>query len=472
MPAARAPATFDVSTGAQVDLEGSYTWGGANTGSGGGQVVADITQGDAINADGATFDFPTGMLDWTNGPIDGNFTNLGDLTVSGASANAVSFGNTFTNTGTIELDSTLSVGNIYSGSAGAFLNNQPGGTITLVGTAGIAGETFNQGGTLVKTGAGTATVDCTSFNNLEAPMEVSGGTLVFAAGGTSTGAAFTVAAGAEVDFTAQSTWSGDYSGSGGGLVVFEPITDDALVFNDAALDFAPGMLECTSGTFFGSLTNVGSLALDTVNPIDCGANLINEGSLEINQGVVDQQGIGSLSIGSIYGAGSIDNRTGATLVLAGTTLQIGAGGDSLLHNEGTMEIGAGLTLNGHGDATISNTGTIKLDAGSSLNFFTTDTGGVIATGTYDVGAGASIAFADPPYGYTNITTNDATISLEGPGAAVTGLGSLATSAETLEVTDGATLSLTGPFKNTGTLTLGPGGVLNVRNVHPIGERNA
>ena len=134
------------------------------------------------------------MLSWTGGTIFGDFTNLGDLTIS---TNSVNVGNTLTNSGTIEVTSTLTLGNQYTGSAGAFLDNNAGGTITLEGGAGISGgsQTFNNQGTLDVTGGGTSTLNLGYFNNLDTPINVSAGTLVDQAGGTSTGATFIVGAG-------------------------------------------------------------------------------------------------------------------------------------------------------------------------------------------------------------------------------------------------------------------------------------
>ncbi len=108
-------ATFTVSPGAQVDIDGNATWGGTITGSGGGSVVIDSDAFTSINADGATFNFPTGMLNWENGTIFGTFTNLGDLTIASQYSNSVDVGNTLNNDGTIEINGQLNLGNIYTG---------------------------------------------------------------------------------------------------------------------------------------------------------------------------------------------------------------------------------------------------------------------------------------------------------------------------------------------------------------------
>ncbi|MGA2699488.1 MAG: Ig-like domain repeat protein [Isosphaeraceae bacterium] len=443
-------ATFNVATGAQVDLDdGDATWSGTITGSGGGSVVIDIGQ---VNADGASFNFPAGMLNWVNGTIFGTFTNFGDLTITSQSSNSLDVGNTLNNTGTIEINGQLNLGDIYTGPAGAFLNNQAGGTITLEGNAVISGgnsSTFNNQGTLDKIGAGSAAINVGDFNNLDAPINVSAGSLVDESGGTSTGGVFTVAAGSELDIPGQSSWTGDYTGSGGGLVVFEPGYLSDLNLNGATLNFPAGMLEWTTYTLEGDFTNLGSMTMSGT------ANIYLDGTLT-NEGSIDDLSVASINLqGSAYGPGSIVNTAGATLTLGGTSLTITGNASSTIDNEGTIEIGQGLYV--VDSVTTANTGTITLGANSTVGIESTDSSGVIATGTYNVGAGVLLQFLN----LGSITENDATITLDGAGASIPQLASLATNAGTLSVADGASLTVDGNLENTGTVVLAPGGVLNV-----------
>src|SRR5271157_2026662 len=252
-------ATFTVAAGAAVDITGNSTWNGTYTGSGAGSVVINSDAFTSINANGATFNFPAGMLNWDAGTISGQFTNLGDLTISGANPGSMltpDVGGTLTNTGTIEVYSQLNLG--------AVLDNEAGGTITLEGNAvinGGDGTTFTNQGTLDKIGAGTSTINVGNFNNLEAPINVSAGSLVDNSGGASTGATFTVASGAEVDLTYTSSWSGNYTGSGGGLVVLEAPIFTYLNLDGATLNFPAGMLEWTTYTLEGNFTNLGSMTM-------------------------------------------------------------------------------------------------------------------------------------------------------------------------------------------------------------------
>jgi hypothetical protein len=63
----------------------------------------------------------------------------------------------------------------------------------------------------------------------------------------------------------------------------------------------------------------------------------------------------------------------------------------LFTNEGTVNVGAGLSVND--TLQFDNTGTINLASGSSLAIKNPDTAGVVASGTYHVGAGASLTFS-------------------------------------------------------------------------------
>ncbi len=597
-------ATFNVSPGAQVDIDGNETWGGTITGSGGGSVVIDSDAFTSINADGATFNFPTGMLNWVTGTITGTFTNLGDLTISSTANNTVNASNTLDNSGTIEINGQLNLGN---------LNNQAGGTITLEGSAVISGgnsSTFNNQGTLDKVGAGTASINVGNFNNLAAPIKVSAGTLVDNSGGTSTGATFTVAAGAEVDLTYTSSWTGNYAGSGGGNVVLEPVTFANLTFNGATLNFPAGMLEWPTGTLAGNFTNLGSVIIPGTGSVTLNGSLTNQGTIDLagdssinggasqllvnagllektagtglaainvsfnNQGATMEVDSGTLSLagGGTDSGGTFDVAAGATLdltgnseptltgtytgsgggtvVLSGGVVFIGIGGATLnfpagmlqwtgtlissalgdLTNLGTMtlagssdhgfiqggtlydfgsiiqagsgnlalhattlqvepgasyliEADSGIDIPEMGTSALINQGTIEKTGGTGTSTILIDgtidnsgtieaasgtlalsgsiaqvSNGTLTAGTWDATGGATLSF---PTG-TNITDNEANVTIDGQGAAIAGIQGLSTNGGTLAVSDGASFSAAGGLSNTGSLTLGPGSTLTVQ----------
>ena len=138
----------------------------------------------------------------------------------------------------------------------------------------------------------------------------------------------------------------------------------------------------------------------------------------------------------------------------GTNLTIGGNG-SPIQNAGEIDFGQNLWV--YDASVITNTGTITVGAGSTLLMSSADSNRTLATGTYEVGAGASLQFAN----LSSITTNKASITLDGAGALVTGLNSLASNSGTLEVADGGSLKIAGNLQNTGTVVLGAGGTLNV-----------
>jgi hypothetical protein len=83
---------FQVAPGASLDWIGENTFvrynvTGKYTGSGGGVIHlgTDIHDIFTVGLQGATFDFPSGMLQWVNGRVDGGaagLTNLGSMTLA------------------------------------------------------------------------------------------------------------------------------------------------------------------------------------------------------------------------------------------------------------------------------------------------------------------------------------------------------------------------------------------------------
>ena len=129
---------------------------------------------------------------------------------------------------------------------------------------------------------------------------------------------------------------------------------------------------------------------------------------------------------------------------------------ALFSNEGTTNVGPGVSLDSR-SAPINNMGTINLGANSQLSEETTDKNGVLTTGTYNIGAGATLSF---PY-LGAITENDAVLSLGGVGASITQLGSLTTNVGTLSIAPGVALPLSGDLTNSGTISIEAGGGLTV-----------
>ena len=118
--------TFKVAQGAVLDLTGDATvsYEGDYTGSGAGTV--SLASGLlTVGTRGATFNFPSGMFQWSGGSIDLN-------------------GQTLTNTGVMTLSNTSAAGPVCLGVyTGGTLANQ--GTIDLAGTGGLQFQHADRG---------------------------------------------------------------------------------------------------------------------------------------------------------------------------------------------------------------------------------------------------------------------------------------------------------------------------------------
>jgi hypothetical protein len=190
----------------------------------------------------------------------------------------------------------------------------------------------------------------------------------------------------------------------------------------------------------GDVTNLGTINLSGANQ----TQIKFDGTLD-NFGTIIQTGGGNFGLRS-------DN-------VSPTTLKVEAGGQYLLESDaGISNTGAGENVifnagiirktAGTGTSTIlvpaqgylNNTGTIEADSGTLyLNASTINqvSGNALNGGTWGALNGARLQF---PSG-TSVSTNAANVTLSGAGAAITALAGLAT--------------------NNGTLTVGPGAVLNV-----------
>ena len=136
----------------------------------------------------------------------------------------------------------------------------------------------------------------------------------------------------------------------------------------------------------------------------------------------------------------------------------GGGDNPVLANAGTFK-----KSSGSGSTTMAwdldNTGTFEVDAGTLTRNgnLIEAASGALTGGTWVVSGGASLTLQQPGA----LTTNQADVNLSGAGSAFTNLSALTSSAGTLTLTSGATLSAGAGFTNTGTLTIGPASTLSV-----------
>ena len=218
--------TFLVATGATMQYSGSSSGNiltGDYTGSGGGDVV--VAAGNlSIGSSGATFDFPDGFFQWQPGgniiATAGTLFNSGFMTAtSGPTGNALLSG-TVENAGTITLEGS---GNFVGGT----IDNDTGGLLDVQGVDSaeypFVFATINNAGTIQRS-ASTGAAGIWSLNNASnGVINVESGTLIsWVQSGVNSGGTFDVATGATLKFGASATFTGSYTGSGGGQFLVGP----------------------------------------------------------------------------------------------------------------------------------------------------------------------------------------------------------------------------------------------------------
>jgi RHS repeat-associated protein len=250
-----------------------------------------------------------------------------------------------------------------------------------------------------------------------------------------------------------------------------------------------GTVQVASGRFF---VGQGGLTLNfTGNVFQWTGGVIDGGNGElVNLGTINLAGSSDkyfVNDGLFDNFGTIIEADTGNLVLATddlfpTTLKIEAGAFYLLEGDGGLgefEDNSGaqsqLSLNNAGTirktagsgvsllqplGMISNTGTIEADSGTldlEPGSFDQISGTALTGGTWNALHGATLQFPSS----TSITSNQASLAIDGSGAAITGITNLASSSGTLALTNGATFSTAGDFVNDGSLTIGAGSTLTV-----------
>jgi fibronectin-binding autotransporter adhesin len=228
-----------------------------------------------------------------------------------------------------------------------------------------------------------------------------------------------------------------------------------------------GMLSATGGaTVFisgGSLTNV---TVGSGSPVS-----ISNGATEQVSGTLTNNG--TITLNPFFSSGTdLNFQNGGVLNGDGTVMMIG--GPQISVGSGSLTIGAQQTIEGSGqlDGTITNQGTILANVSGSTLLFNgslTNEGTVQATGggaiqlasnsltsgTYEADS-ASAIFSNEP-----VTSNGATIILNGSTATFPALVSLATNTGTLSLENGNTFSTTGSLSNSGTISVDAASALTV-----------
>lgn len=310
-------------------------------------------------------------------------------------------------------------------------NNTAGGTFaatgvyTLQGINGITGST-----SLVKSGNGWLVIN--NANSFTGGINLNGGIIIVgnaaALGATSNTLAFGASSGAKVKLNNNSVILGGLTGDSTSTVENGgSTTDSTLTISGSTTSIFAGTLQDGSGANKLGLTTGGTATL-----VLTGTNTF----------------------------------TGATVIGAGSTLQIGNNGTSGKLGEGNVAVAGSLIFNRSDSVafadTVTGIGSVTIQNGTLVL-----TGALNNTGTNLVNSGATLQVGDGTTNGTlgNITANG-TLAFNNNGTAQTYSGNvLGTGALNIL---GGTLVLTGSFANTGadtissgaTLQIGDGGAIN------------
>jgi hypothetical protein len=310
-------------------------------------------------AGGATFDFPDGLFEWTNGGIQSfssadPLVNVGTMTIHAVENARVTNGPAFYvcffhNQGLVKVPGSGAI----TVSRSTFFNEK-GGVVDLEGDNGFAGDTWK--GSVVNTGtfrksagAGTATID-SLFAMPGGTVEVQSGHLAFLNTGTYSNATFVIAAGSTVSLASANAGSATYlygllTGSGAGHLVLDQGVVTTFT-GSGTFDFPQGFFQWSGGTIesgAGYFTNAGAIAIG-------GPVVLKHG---VNVGQIRQTATGSLNLGGV-----LYNQPGALYEIEGDNgIQGGR-----IENSGTLRktVGTGTSTI---ERPIANWGTIRSDSG-------------------------------------------------------------------------------------------------------------
>jgi hypothetical protein len=380
--------TFAVAQNATLDLTGGSSgnvFTGTYTGSGAGTV---LLQNGAlqIGAGGATFNFPTGLFQWTGGTLklQGNtLTNAGTMTLGSTTSNTfealetqdsagnVLAGGTLLNTGTIVQQGTGTLG-LYDAAA---VNSQ--GSYQLTGAGKIANNSgalvapFDNSGTLAMTATGTFAISATLNNS--GTTEATSGTLDLTNYVNNTG--LVLANGAAVTLSG-TTDGGELVGGqwvargGGTLTLPGGITaSQANLTVDGAgsamaglsnLAINAGTIAVTNGASLSTsvgLDNRGTITVGPASTVSVGGSYTQEaaGTLDVFLGGAPAGGqfgtlaaTGALTLGGVLRAevvGGYNPAVGDSFTVATSTGSSGAFAAVVLPATATVAFGAAVNAN-------------------------------------------------------------------------------------------------------------------------------
>jgi hypothetical protein len=462
--------TYNAAANAEIDLTGSQTpiLEGTYTGTGAGVVA--LTGGDLrIGTNGATFNFPAGLFQWTGGNL-----NL--------------YGATLTNTGWIGI-STSGLLHSYGGPStpAAFVNlgtvTQTGGSVSVAdgvvitedaqyNLVGGALQLYNGNSQLVLPPTGQLNVSAGS--TLTLGLSLQGGT-INVTGGTvslpgvlagSAGATLNASPGATISLTGGSspTYAGYYSGNGGGTILLTGGTLNVGA-GGVTFGFTGSTFQCASvfiNTQQGDVDNLGTITLFGGGDEE----IINDGFF-YNFGTVIQTGTGNLSLHSdnqlpttfvnepgallnfTTDSGIVNDYGGQTAFLnEGTILKTGGVAMSTLDvvgaitNQGVIAAQVG-TIGFTGGSIVGSGGTLNASAGAAISLNTGGTEGISGT-LLGAGAGTITLSSGTLTASANATLNFLGGLFQWTGGQISLAGNTVTNTGQITIPDAASVQLVGP----------------------------
>ena len=353
---------------------------------------------------------------------------------------------------------------------GATIINEPHGTWNLT-TGPIAPHSSSSGGTFNNEGAlattGTDVINVTLDNS--GSLAINSGTLTLGGGGSaSSSGGFTVAASTTLDFNSSYSFGGSSRVSGEGSVTLASGT--LTLVSGTTYDVTGGLTGTGGSATFGTGDTIGSVVSVSAGTVVFGAGttLPTLSSVSVSGGVFGGTlnfSTGSsvtittltLTNGTVTGSDSI-NVTGTTTWKSNSTLS-GSGtviSDGILNISSPSGVGS-VTLIGR---TLENFGTASFQGASNGNAMVLEGGATVINEpqhTWNFTTGLIEPFSSSSGGtFSNQGTLDAT-GTEGIGVALDNSG-------TVDVTSG-TLSVTGGFTQTGTVSIASGGTLSVKGAY-------
>jgi hypothetical protein len=359
---------------------------------------------------------------------------------------------TIAGAGTLE----LLAGRNFTASA-AFTDN---GLLQLGGVTFTADSGLSIGATGSVSGYGTVVGAVADAGSITA----SGGKLSFSGSVTASGG-LSAAAGATVDLKAGGRLGGDVSGTGtlqlDGTTAYTISAGANLAISNIQVD--TGATLSGSGTVKGSLANAGTVNA-TGGTLTLGS-VTGAGALTAARGAVLELTAGGALSKAISGAGTLDLDGSTPYTLAGVALGIAA-----------LTLDAGITVSGRGSiaSAVANSGTITASGGklvlsgqvtgsgalqaaasSVLDLTSGETlnEAVTGAGTLELGSAFLLGSGALSVGKVSI---DAGASLSGAGTLTNSIADAGTLAAA-----GGTLKVNGKISGAGTLSAGAGAVLNL-----------